>query len=144
MTASKLRRLLIVVFLLAGIGAFAEDQSISVIEPWIRAAPPGAMVNAGYMTLRNTGQNEYIIEKVTSPDFVMIEMHRTEVKNGLARMLPQDRLVVPAGGELTLRPGGLHLMMMQPKRELRAGDAVKLSLHGKGAHIIVTEAPVRK
>ena len=144
MTPGKLRRFIVLVLLLASIEAFAEEHSIAVIEPWIRAAPPGAMVNAGYMTLRNTGQSDIIIDKVTSPEFAMIEMHRTVVQNGLARMLPQDRLVVPAGGELKLRPGGLHLMMMQPKRELREGDAVKLTLHSKGAHIIVTKAPVRK
>ena len=144
MTPDKLRRLVTVVLLLASIKAYSEDHSLSVIEPWIRAAPPGAMVNAGYMTLRNTGQSDIIIDKVTSPEFVMIEMHRTVVQNGLTRMLPQERLVVPAGGELKLHPGGLHLMMMQPKRELGAGDAVELSLYGKGARIIVTEAPVTK
>ena len=144
MTPGKLRRFVMLVLLLASIEAFAEEHSIAVIEPWIRAAPPGAMVNAGYMTLRNTGQSDIIIDKVTSPEFAMIEMHRTVVQNGLARMVPQDHLVVPAGGELKLRPGGIHLMMMQPKRELRAGDTVKLSLHGKGAPIIVTKAPVRK
>ncbi len=144
MTLRMLRRFIFLVVLIASFEALAEDNPLSILEPWIRAAPPGAMVLAGYMTLRNVGENEITIDKVSSPDFAMIEMHRTVVQNGMARMLPQDSLVIPAGGELRLQPGGLHLMMMQPRRALRAGDAIKLLLHGKDARIIVTEALVRK
>jgi copper(I)-binding protein len=37
-----------------------------------------------------------------------------------------DELRVGAGESVALAPGGLHLMLMRPKRTLRAGDAAEV------------------
>jgi copper(I)-binding protein len=39
-----------------------------------------------------------------------------------------EALEVPAGGEVTLAPGGLHLMLMRPRAAVEAGGAIEVEL----------------
>ena len=62
----------------------------------------------------------------------------------MAQMTAQASLPVPANGKALLEPGGLHLMLMQPLRLLRAGDKVVLNImFDDGAPVVLT-VPVIK
>ncbi len=124
--------------------AAAAGPGLHVVDPWVREAPPGMTVLAAFMMLRNdSGQTQRVVG-VSSPQFGHVEMHRSVVRNGVARMLKQKRLEVPAHGALTLAPGGYHLMLFDPTTALHAGDKVKLTLHlDNGTEVPVT-AVVRK
>jgi len=119
------------------------DDTLQVSGAWVRAGPPGIAVLAGYLTLTNHGAKDLVIEKVTSPDFAAVEIHRTVVQNGMARMLHQDTLKVSAGATVELAPGGMHLMLMQAKRPLKVGEQVTLRLTTRDAEPIVVTAPVK-
>lgn len=115
-----------------------ETVALRAQDAWIRAAPPGVSVLAGYLTLVNDSDRDIIITGASSPTFRIIEMHRSVSKGGMARMIEQEVLTVPAGGRLVLEPKGLHLMLMMPTAALRAGDTVKLSLQlGDGRSLYV-------
>lgn len=96
-------------------------------KPWIREAPPGATMLSGYLRIDNPGSQPIRLLQVQSDDFGSIEVHRTEVVDGVSRMREVDDLSVPAGGAVVLEPGGMHLMLMQPRRALRAGDSVVIA-----------------
>jgi hypothetical protein len=66
------------------------------------------------------------------------------VEDGMARMLPQESMPIPAGGELVLKPGDYHLMLMRPKSALKAGDEVELSLGFDDGSTMAVTLPVRK
>ena len=51
-------------------------------------------------------------------------IHRTIVKDGVARMVHASRIELPPKASLIFAPGGYHLMLMNPKPALRAGDTV--------------------
>ncbi len=108
-------------------GAALADGALHLVDPWIREAPPGMTMLGGYVTLHNTGRSAVQVVGAESAAFGSIELHKTEVVDGTAKMLRQDRLEIPAGGELALKPGGYHLMLMQPKRPLKAGDKVDIT-----------------
>jgi len=100
-----------------------------VIEKaWIRAAPPGATALAGYAIVRNPCTAPLVITDASSGDFVMGMIHETVVLDGVSQMRHVDSLPLPARGELRFAPGGRHLMLMHPKRQLKVGDKVKVSL----------------
>lgn len=121
------------------------DDGLQVTEPWIREAPPGASVMAGYMTLSNTGDTTQVIESISSPVFEAVEIHRSWVEDGMARMQPVARLTIPAGDSISLVPGGYHLMLLRPGQALAAGDEVALLLHrADGACVSVTAPVVRQ
>ena len=48
--------------------------------------------------------------------------------DGVSRMRHVASLQVPAGGSVALAPGGLHLMLMQPRQSPALGDSVDIEL----------------
>lgn len=138
------RRFVMAVMLtMTGLSALA-DNTIEVHDAWVREAPPGAPVLAAYFTLENTGSKADKLVAVLSPDFAKIEMHATEIRAGVARMLSLDTLPIPPHAVVKLTPGGQHLMLHRPQRALTSGMNVKLELHfGSGTRQAVL-APVRR
>jgi copper(I)-binding protein len=138
---SRLAILLFPMLLAAPVSAEAE---LRISDAWIREAPPGTSVLAGYMNIANTGTVEVSVTGVSGPDFSSVEIHRTVVENGIARMLSAERLAIPAGGTLALEPGSYHLMLFNPGRALVAGDVVDLLLHTSDERCIDVSVPVMR
>lgn len=120
-------RLLIIVFGFSASIAAQAGESVKVTDAWIPEAPPVVKVMAGYLKISNPTSNDVVINQVTSADFETVEIHQTVEKDGMARMLKQDKLVVPAGSEVIFKRGGLHLMLINKKRALKKGDKVELN-----------------
>lgn len=127
-----LQRLFFVFALVSAGLVQAGEQVLVARDGWIRPAPPVAKVRAGYLVIENRGEAELVIDQVDSADFGAIEIHEMVDDQGTMRMRRVAALRVPAKGEVALRPGGLHLMMFRPVRELAAGDSVKVRLRGVG------------
>ncbi len=109
-------------------GTTSKPTRVHIDAAWVRAAPPGAMMMAGYMRVYNDGKTPLIFVSAHSEAFGTIELHRTQIKNGVSSMRPASDQIIAPGGSMTLDPGGLHLMLMQPKRALKVGDSVRFQL----------------
>ena len=139
-----LRNLLAIFFLLAAGPAPAADTLV-VSNAWIREAPPTSHVLAGYVTLTNTGSEPVVITGVSGPDFSSVEIHSTEIRDGVARMLRHPTLEIGAGASVVLEPGGMHFMLFNPVRPLSAGDTSTLTLTGEpGISLEVSHEVVRR
>lgn len=133
------------IFMLILIGsATAAAGELMVVDAWVREAPPGATVLAGFLVIQNHSPQDRELVGAESADLGRVELHRTVVEGGVARMLPQQSIPVPAGGQLDLKPGGYHLMLMQPKRPLAEGDSVSLTLRFDDGSTQAVSMPVRK
>ncbi|MEA3413214.1 MAG: copper chaperone PCu(A)C [Pseudomonadota bacterium] len=97
-------------------------------NPWVKEAHLGSKVNAGYMTLVNTGPKAVTLLKVESEDFESIEMHEMVRVDGLMEMHEVTGLVIPAHGQVHLKPGGKHLMLMGPREYLTKGRKVDMTI----------------
>ncbi len=126
--------------------AQADDKPsmLHASEAWIREGPPNAMALAGYMVIDNKGSEDRQLLGVSSPFFGHIELHRTRLEDGIAKMIPQDSMPVPAGGRLELKPGDYHLMMMQPEQPLKAGDKIEAILRFDDEEKITVNFSVKK
>lgn len=102
-------------------GAAQAAGQLVVEDAWIRAAPPAAAMRAGYAILRNTGDAPLVIRGAASDAFGDVSIHATTIENGVARMRELARIPLAAGESVTLEPGGKHLMLMRPARELDTG-----------------------
>jgi hypothetical protein len=129
--------------LLALAGTLAQAETLNVSDAWVRQGPPTAQVLGAYMTLANPGAQEIAITSASSPQFETVEIHRTEIVDGMARMIPQERLAIPAGGRVALEPGGLHLMLINAKQPLAADATVRIELRLEGGGSVTVAAPVR-
>ncbi|MFQ5642820.1 MAG: copper chaperone PCu(A)C [Thiogranum sp.] len=120
------------------------EPAVLVENAWVREAPPGAQMMSAYMTLKNTGTDDAVLVSVASPAFTMVMLHKSEVVDGIARMLHQDELVIPAGGAVELKPGSFHLMMPAPGERLQDGDRVEFDLGFADGSSTRIQADVRK
>lgn len=129
----------------AASAAVGAEACVPVVEKaWVRAAPPGAATLAGYLVLRNPCADPVRVTGVESLDFGMPMIHRTVEEGGVSRMREAGELPVPAGGELVFAPGGLHLMLMAPRRALAEGDVARIRLVLADGRRVYAEFPVRR
>ena len=123
------RTLLLIASLLVSTSLFASD--IVIKGAWISEGPPMAKTLGGYMILKNLGKNERHLVSVSSPGFDEVLLHRTVVEGGMAKMVHQHEVAVPAGGRIEFKPGDYHLMLMRPEKRFVAGDEIELFLKFK-------------
>ncbi len=114
--------------LFAALPLLASATDLRIESPWIRAAPPGAPMLAGYVVLINDGEAVRRLVSARSERFGLVELHRTVQIDGIARMREVDGVDVPAGGRAALEPGGLHLMLMRPAAEISEGERIAFRL----------------
>jgi copper(I)-binding protein len=110
----------------------AADSKISVNNAWVQEAPPSAEVLAGYMDLQNQSPQSQILLGARSTDFKSVMLHQTVTKEGMAHMNHSPQIEIKAESTLQFSPGGYHLMLMNPKKQLRQGDQVKITLEFQG------------
>ena len=104
----------------------AHAQEISVHAPWVRQPPPSARVAAGYMRIDNPTAAADRLLAVESDAAARVEIHEMEEVDGIMRMREvEGGLELPAAGHVELEPGGYHLMLMEPREGLAAGQRVQ-------------------
>ena len=141
--ASISKLVLIVVPFAFAVPAFAQGggaSPIAVEGPWARATPAGARTGAVYMTLANKTSASDRLTAVSSDVAAEIQIHEMSVVNGIMKMRQlTDGLAIPAGGSVTLKPGGYHVMLIGLKKPLAAGETFPLTLtFEKAGNISVT------
>jgi copper(I)-binding protein len=105
----------------------------------------GQRVGAAYMKIASP--HSTVLKRVESGAAEYVEVHQMKMRDGVMRMRQIEELKIPAGKEVELAPGGVHLMLIQLKRPLEPGEVVPLKMifagsSGKDVEIQVN-APVR-
>ena len=124
-------------------GSASAAGKLTVEKPWIRLAPPGSMMLAGYATLRNQGDVPIVISAVTSEDFGSVSLHETVEEGGVSKMRPLERVEIAPGAAVTFAPGGKHFMLMKPRRDLKAADVVTIHIDAGKNVGVDADFPVR-
>lgn len=122
----------------------AQATTVTAKEAWVREAPAGRAVTAVFLTLQNAGSTERSILSGKADVGDTLELHEMKRENGMMRMSPVRAIAVPAGGQVELRPGGLHLMLFGLKQPLVVGDTVRVTLTMDDGTRVQVAAPVRK
>ena len=113
---------------LATSAAAAEPACVSVREGWVRLPPRQMPMAAGYSKIRNDCRSAVVVVGAGSKAFGEVSLHETTLVQGISRMREVERLPIAAGATVELKPGGLHLMLMQPEVTLKEGAALPLRL----------------
>jgi periplasmic copper chaperone A len=97
---------------------------LTIQHPWSRATPGGAKVGGGYLTVVNNGASADRLVGGSAQIAKSFEIHDMAVENGIMKMRPAGPIDIPAGGTLTLAPGGKHIMMIGLSESLKEGDRI--------------------
>jgi copper(I)-binding protein len=118
-------------------------QSLSLSDAWVRAMPPGKAMTAAYATIRNEGSAPVVVSGV-SASRGEASLHETRNVDGRMSMRSIERLTVPAGGEVSLEPGGLHVMLMGLEQTPAVGDVLELCFHTAGEPVCTSATVSRR
>ena len=124
MNRAAVQSVLLATGLLAAAAGCARDCQPTVRDGWIRSGPPSMPMRAGFGRIVNDCDVPLVVSGASSADFADVSLHETTVVDGISRMRPVPELQVPARGDIVLAPGGLHLMLADPRSEPAAGDAL--------------------
>jgi copper(I)-binding protein len=117
--------------LLAAGLASAVHAQVTVDGAWARATVPNQSATGAFMRL--TAQKDVVLTGASSPVAGIVEVHEMWLDRGIMRMRAADRVTLKAGQTIELKSGGLHIMMMDLKQQIKAGDLVPLTLSFKAA-----------
>lgn len=123
-----MRRTLLTMMLAVAAGHACACGPLTASDAWVRLAPPGASVMAGYVKLANASSVPVSIEAGSAKDFERVELHSMSMDSGVMQMRKLDSIEVKAGTDLALAPGGMHLMLIGPKHAFVAGDTIEAVL----------------
>jgi periplasmic copper chaperone A len=116
--------------------------SIEIISPWVMAADNGSNT-AAFMLLKNTGSDADQLVKVEFADAMETEIHETKMKNDVMEMSPVAAVEIPAKGQVELKSGSYHVMIMGLTKELKAGEKVNVTLTFAKAGSVAVAVEVR-
>ncbi|WP_129672898.1 copper chaperone PCu(A)C [Candidatus Chloroploca sp. Khr17] len=99
---------------------------------------------AGYMVIKNSGSEPDYLVAAAADIAETIELHNVLMENDVMRMRPVEKIEVPAGGEVELRPGGFHVMFIDVTRDVKEGESIPVTLTFERAGTVEVNAVVRQ
>ena len=124
--------------------ACAREREWQVREGWVRLLPGGMPMQAGFGRIENNCAVPVTIVAARSAAYGSVELHETRIVDGVSRMRAVPELRIPPEGSAVLKPGGLHLMLMQPHKPLKAGSKVAIEFELRDGDVLRGEFVVRK
>ncbi len=115
---------------------FNPGDDIVIKDQWIR---PGAekMVTALYFTLENNGSEADTLYAVETDIAKMVQIHETYSNGDVMGMREIGKIIIEPESSVKLEPGGMHIMVMRLKRDIKKGDEIEFKLHFKNAGSIL-------
>jgi copper(I)-binding protein len=111
---------------------------IKVENAYTRATVPGQQVAGGFMKIENKGPADQLLSASSTAAGEM-QLHEMTMDGNVMKMRQVKEIALPAGGAVELKPGGLHLMFINIKTPMLAGQTVPVKLKfAKAGEVEVT------
>ena len=116
--------------LLATLGMLAYQASwanpVTVSKAWVRPTVPGQTVAGAYLDI--TAKQSARLVAARSPISPDVQIHWMQMDGDVMRMREVSAIDLPKNTTVSLKPGGYHLMLMQLKKPIQAGETIPLTL----------------
>jgi hypothetical protein len=106
--------------------AAAASGQVTVTDAWVRGTVTGQKATGAFMQLKSPADTALVA--AASPVAKIVEVHEMKMEGGMMKMNAVDKLALPAGKTVDLKPGGYHVMLMDLVKPLKDGDTVPLQL----------------
>jgi hypothetical protein len=111
--------------------SLAAQAQTTVKDPWVRATVAGQKATGMFGQVSSAAGGKLVA--ASSPVAGIVEIHEMSMDGTTMRMRAIPALDLPAGKAVDLKPGGYHVMLMDLKQPLKAGETVPLTLVVEGA-----------
>lgn len=112
--------------LLLALLAAPSSAQVVVADAWVRGTVPGQKGTGAFMQLTSAADTALV--GVASPAARIAEIHEMVQDGNVMRMRAVDRVALPAGKAIALKPGGYHVMLMDLAQPLKEGEVVPVTL----------------
>lgn len=126
------------------INNFAFADSISIENAYVRATPPNTQNSAAFMVIHNAMKSDIKLVSASSDIAERVELHEHIHEDGMMKMRQVESINIKQEQEVSLQPGGYHVMFIGLKQALKEGDVVNLSLYFDNGDKINIDAPIKK
>ena len=109
----------------------AAAQPVQVSNAWMRPTVPGQQATGAYMSL--TAPKALTLVGISTPAAGIAEVHEMKMDGDVMKMREIPALALPAGKTVNLKPGGLHVMLMDLKQPVAKDTRVPMTLRFKDA-----------
>lgn len=120
----------------------AQLGSLKIKDPYARATVPAQKAGGGFVIIENAGAADKLIA-VSSSVAKDMQLHMMSMEGNVMKMRQVQSIDVPAKGSVELQPGGFHLMFIDLKGQLKAGDQIPVKLKFEKAGEIEVQFHVR-
>lgn len=119
-----------------------NGEGIEAHDFWARSALKDG-TSAAYMLLHNHSAEDDALTGASSDVAAAVEVHLSKMgADGSMQMIPQESVALPADGEIELKPGSYHIMMIGLVKDLNVGDEITITLHFEKHEDIILTVPV--
>jgi hypothetical protein len=122
--------------------ALAQTGEVEIKDAWARATPGKAENGAAYLTVQSPAADRLV--GVSSPVAKKAGLHTMTMEGSVMKMRPLPGIDLPANQPVTLKPGGMHVMLEGLNEPLQAGKAFPLTLTFEKAGQKQVEVAVEK
>lgn len=122
--------------------SFAQSK-VRIEDAYVRTAAQ-LMTSAAYFKIVNNSAFADTLYDVEAPFAEMSHLHETYTENSMTGMRSVARIIIAAHSDFELKPGSYHVMLMNVKKELKAGEKVQFKLYFKRSGVIRVKAVVQK
>ncbi|MDR2256616.1 MAG: copper chaperone PCu(A)C [Arthrobacter sp.] len=125
--------------------ASQQQEGVSIADAWVKASTKKDGMSALFGVVTNHSGTERTIVKATSDVAGMVQLHTTVATAGGGTEMKEKEGGFPlaAGASVTLEPGGDHVMLMDLKQDLEAGQTVNVTLTLDDGTEVAVSAPVK-
>ena len=102
------------------------DAGVKVTHVWAKSTAPGQTVAGAYLNVVSNAPAALV--RAESPAAKLVELHEMKMEGDVMKMRAVPKIDLPAGKEVKLEPGGLHVMLIDLKQPLKVGEKVPLTL----------------
>lgn len=130
-----------------GAGMQMDDQpavsagGLEIYSPMAMAGNTG-QTTGGFMTIKNTGAATDRLLSASCGAAMMTQVHETVMDGDVMKMREVESIEIPAGGMAELKHGGYHIMLMDLKQDVKAGETTVCTLKFEGAGEVTVELKV--
>ena len=101
--------------------------SLKIEDAKARATVPAQKMSGGFMKIENKGGADKLLAASSSVSKTM-ELHAMSMEGNVMKMREIKAIEIPANGKVELKSGGLHLMFIDLKEQLKPGSTIKVKL----------------
>lgn len=122
--------------------ADAKIGNLSIDDVWAKSGQVAPVPSAAFMEIKNKGTADKLMS-AHCDCAKSTELHNVKMIDGAMKMYKVDAMDIPADGELKLKSGSYHIMLIGLTRPLVSGETIPLKLKFEKAGEVTVDAKIK-